>query len=325
MWVAANARQGFGKVQFSLSGENIRLFSPIGSDQFKPLPEKCHAFQPHVQRQSKRFSKNESSVNFNRQNTFHYKSISKQLTMIENDSNSARSSLDVASRVAIGREIERNFAAFALSAVSETLLHIICCFVPLWVATVARIGRGLWCFFLCVLVCIFCDSFSFLPIAAFSCWGCFWEWTGKCRFANRLLETVAFAIRGGMWLCHWARPRALASPHFSLTFRAFSLHSVSCFLFRVSAFDCGSLETLSCCARGLVFVFAEGGTATPPWNRTRFRVCKGCPKRNRRQNVKCSQPGPSQKDRGGSRGTVLPPNPLPKNKGVTHCAFLWHT
>ena len=55
-----------------------------------------------------------SSVNFNRQNTFHYKSISKQLTTIENDSNSARSSLDVASRVAIGREIERNFCSFCV-------------------------------------------------------------------------------------------------------------------------------------------------------------------------------------------------------------------
>ena len=113
MWVAANARPGFGKVQFSLSGEKIRLFSPIGSDPFKPLPEKCHVFQRPVQRHSKRFSK-QSSVNFNRQNTFHYKSISKQLTMIENDSNSARSSLDVASRVAIGREIERNFCSFCV-------------------------------------------------------------------------------------------------------------------------------------------------------------------------------------------------------------------
>ena len=121
------------------------------------------------------------------------------------------------------------FAAFALSAVSETLLHIICCFVPLWVATVARIGRGVWCFFLCVLVCIFCDSFSFLPIAAFSCWGCFWEWTKKMPFCKPLARDCG--------ICHSWRPVAvsLGSPEgtgfATLLFDVPSVFPPQCFLF----------------------------------------------------------------------------------------------
>ena len=130
------------------------------------------------------------SAKFNHQNTFHHKSISKKkLTPTENDSNSARSLLDVASRVSVGPEVERKFRSFC----------VVCCLEALYGG------------YFCVCACMhFDDSVSFLPIALFSCWGWFWEWTEKMPFCKPLardcgighsLWPVATGLARGHCLC----------------------------------------------------------------------------------------------------------------------------
>ena len=82
---------------------------------------KCYIVQRPRQRQYQAIFK-KKSAKFNHQNTFHHKSISKKkLTPTENDSNSARSLLDVASRVSVGPEVERKFRSFCVVCCLEAL------------------------------------------------------------------------------------------------------------------------------------------------------------------------------------------------------------
>ena len=149
--------------------------------------------------------------------------------------------------------------------------------------------------FVLMLACIFDDSVSFLPIALFSCWGWFWEWTKKMPFCKPLARDCGTGHSWRLVAVPLGSPEGTA---FALILfdvpTIFFLYSVSCAFFWGGAFwlrlwQFGDFVLR--CSQPSVSVFTENGIATPPWNRTRLRVCKGSPKRNRRQNLKCSLAG----------------------------------
>ena len=129
-----------------------------------------------------------------------------------------------------------NFAAFALSAAWERFTVVM---------------------FVLMLACIFDDSVSFLPIALFSCWGWFWEWTKKMPFCKPLARDCGTGHSWRLVAVPLGSPEGTA---FALILfdvpTIFFLYSVSCAFFwgGLSGFDCGSLVILFFGARSLLFL-----------------------------------------------------------------------
>ena len=81
-----------------------------------------------------------------------------------------------------------------------------------------------------VLACILMTAFLSSPSLSFLAGDGFGNGLKKCRFANRLLETVVLAIRGGLWLLDSPEGTAFAKIHFDVS-NIFPPQCFLCFFF----------------------------------------------------------------------------------------------